>query len=260
MKKILALAVAAAMVASLATMAAATPIDVDTEGVVVFLFEDLDDVPDPGPFCPVEGGPDPGPCDCCGDDDDGGWEGAFEFLNAFGSNHLDFGHREMPALGAVSIEALTNDARDTLTTDDPRTRAARVLGMGIQAWIADTTVDPPVMKDGTWELTVALNNFIDDSSGDETLDGFTIALAVGSANPPASHQTGVTPNVLTPTLTQPGAGALVDFPAADGIAGAVFGWEWYATLAGTATASNMPAPGAEAEAYLHWTYTPTPAP
>ena len=284
MKKILALTVAVAMLASMAVTAVAAPHE--TEAAIEFVIPGLSDLPVPsGPFCPVEDSPN-GDGDWGSDDEDDSNFSNFAFIGKFGSNNVDFGEHPIPPLGNIRFYAL--DAVDN--NDDLLDRHVRVLGMGVQAYLEMLTPTIEMVVPGTWVLTSHLYWFYDTAvGGNRTLDGFDMELILDTVNDdeagyisyaPEAFPTGFVfgdnvnvPGVLpVPTnddwyvhqledsnnnvLEQSDTGLLaVVREAATGRTGGVFAWEWHAILCGEHVAGNItPVP---AQADIFWEYTMT---
>jgi len=228
MKKILALAVAVAMLASMAVTATAAPHESDA--AIKFVLEGLDNMPDEGPFCPVE-------------------HPMFGSPSPFGSWNINFGSHEIPPIDDtnpitfVAYNAVHTAGANPAVAANLLPRAERVLGIGVQAWIAD--VNPVLMlSPRTWMLTAELGQF-EITGGALALQGFDLYLTLNTAAgveaipegadnvsiPVGLPNAGQTLTVYDVTLDQDGSGAGAQTVAEFGRNG-IFGWEWFAVLEG----------------------------
>ena len=269
MKKILALVIAVAMLAMMAVPAAATP--TTSQGEVRFIFGDIGQVPDaPGVFCPQADGPTP----------PGGWTGEFDFINNFASLGVDFGHRDMPTgTAAWSVAANTNDVRENvgLGTTDPRTRANRFLGIGVQAWIADHG-PPVVLATGNWTLNASLTNFYEggtwvnnvNTGGIHRMVDWRIGLSLPGGAYTTAQGPGVRPQQTfpaaapnatlqaAPLLHSGGAQASI---VASAVSNAIFVFEYLPTLTSPPGPTgvnplNLPTPNVPTVAVFTWHWAP----
>ena len=270
MRKILALALAVVMLASMAVPVAAGPITEPAEGAIRFVIRGVEELPGPGPFCPVYDGPNPGTT--------GGWraDGDFAFLNSYGSTDLYLGRHPIPPMG-MPLAFTVNEGINLAGNTVPRHRG--VLGMGMQAWIdydsAGNRIHLPV---GMWTLNVAMSQFVAET-GSATLGGFELNLTLNNELAPVNRTPQSFPAIAREALPWPAPPAagfdrwyvhnnitLDQSPnpllltaserVAEGMQIGVFGWEWLATLNG----DHMLVGGVpniqegRAQALLVWTY------
>jgi len=211
MKKILAVVVAVAMLASMSTVAMANP----GTGTVAFILDGINEIPsrgifDPNPdnkdndvatngaddaFCtatchedwcpthaahiadPVEN---PACTDCCDDTDCNDWHGPImrPFM-ALGGTNIDFGVWQRPLVAGVHYWESARGLNDDRGTVDERTQANRVLDMGIQNYMSSAPphTPPAFIPNGptaSWNLTVVRNGFT--AGGLQHLQSASIAL------------------------------------------------------------------------------------
>lgn len=270
MKKILVLVIAVAMLASMAMPAMAAP--ATSEGVIRFVADGLDDLSaNPGVFCPVDGGPTTVVA-APGVNRTGQWTGVLDFLNRFGSWGIDFGYREMPPAGTITWQAA--DAHDNASpTPQPLPRYRTVLGMGVQALQQPGPGLPPnpptvAITADDWTLDVGLRTFlVANNPAAPTLSGFTMGLTVNTdvARLPGTFPGGFNRGPLSVAtnhwyvhsgvdLVQTATPAATFSRVAEGVTGAVYGWEWLVSLTGI-VGGNVSV--GEARTELVWTFTAT---
>ena len=248
MKKILAMATAVAMFASMAATAVAAPApvedDAETEAAIVFVSGRY--VPEDPIFCP--------------DDKN-------VFDSGFGSIDLDFGYIEIPAVGPNVITFYAEDAVDD--NDVPLPRSARFLGIGIQAWL-DMSATPVVGHgEGEWTLEARLRPFYVEGTATQTLQGFDLYLDQNEdvpGQPAETFGTGIEtyPRVVDlaalndaivvedVVLVQCDNATPITSDMAVGDSGMMFGWEWEAMLRGIHVGGNI-SPN-EKQADIEWTF------
>lgn len=285
MKKILALTVAVVMLASLATtaMAAPPPVTRDTTGVIEFTMAGIGNLPvPPGPYCPVD--PDPG--------GPGDYTGDFAVINNFGTSFLDFGIIAVPPLGVARFSALdAQRPAGTLAPINNRVLGMSVQSY-IQTHTPSTIPVVPGNWNMTLRVTpfiIAGSITGVNPLGDYTLEQFDLELVVNNAtNPgpvngqgpiaipggpgnapvPAVHNLDVRSfsNASSPLnaaghqtvfeicfVGHPGHLGTENRPmVASGRSGAVYGWQWLATLDGAQLGWNI-SPSAS-QATFTWTY------
>ena len=238
MKKVLALALAVTMLASMSVsaMAAEDPV---SGGTIEFTLDEA---------FPTTGIHDPGSVGELGSPENEEWP---EFIEGLHSWEIDFGERTLPAAtGAVTFttDGTQNDVNDNPVSDR--------LGLAIQLAV-NTDASPWSPVTGTHTISVSMTAF-SDATG-RTLQGFTLALnqVTGSRSSWPSGLTGTTPDIaITPysaTASNTNFGATVN--AATLLQSGVWGWEYTGVLAGTFDGDNIRVGVAQAD--ILWTTAPT---
>lgn len=266
MKKILALVLAVAMLASMGITAAAGAASQTGQGVVHFTLAELGVVPAYGIFCPVENGPAPATTGAgAAAVRTGGWAspGNLAFLNTFASLGVDFGHRDMPDVGTVlAIAAMSADNRGA---GDIRRNDQRRMGVGAQAWVLDPVPDPPVMVTGNRRIEIDLGQFFHAGqlgvAAHQRLNRAEIALGTGApATAPLRFPGGTAGVPIAATLTQQAVhGTAAPQAVTQNFTGAVFAFEWTAALNSLALlAAEVPSPNTNVQAVMTYTLTVQP--
>ena len=254
MKKILAVAIAVAMLATMSIGAAAALPTAGGQGVIVFDTWGGPTPPTTGPHNPQ----DPGswPTDPGGQ---GPWPAWVQGLQSW---NLDFGVREIPTtIGVHNFNSSTavNAAGAPITTTNR-------LGVVVQAM---TQTPANVSITGNFTLQAGLGQI--QNGGNQTMNGYTLALVEvdGAVNTTASRQSMPAAAAGGPTSTQTNAlGATQGLVqgAAAATSGAVMtvltgppgihGAEWFGILNGSFTGLNIVAGTSQGQ--LFWTFTIAP--
>jgi len=237
MKKILAVVVAVAMLASLSVSAVATP----GTGVIEFTVDDVN--------TPTTGIHNPGPVGTQGDPVMTMWP---SFVTGLHSWNIDFGTRTVPtATGTISWG--TNGCTvGTSTAVNDR------LGIAAQLMI-NTTVNPPASFPGatTHSIQVSMTSFAHTTRTIRTLQGFDLVLTRdGTAHSQPASLAGTVATTVTvvpysATASNTNFGATVN--AATGLANGFWGWEYIGAITGNFDGGNISAGVGQAQAEILWT-------